>query len=232
MARLPSPKKPKKQPKLLFFLLLFSSLLLFPSISFSQDDVCSHLSFDKRQVVTHVYDGDTVKLANGEKIRLIGINTPEMNYDTGSPEPYAKKAKQLLEKHVLKKKIGIKYGKEKKDRHKRRLGHLFLLDGTNVQHEILNSGLAFHIAIPPNLWQHDCYKKTEQEAKKKHLRIWKSPYFKPINANRVNKSKLGFKQVSGKIESVLATKKTIWIKFSEKMAIAMLESLKNLSKVS
>jgi len=28
--------------------------------------------------VTYVYDGDTVKLANGEKVRLIGIDCPEM----------------------------------------------------------------------------------------------------------------------------------------------------------
>lgn len=205
----------------LFLLLLFTpAIFAQPSLQTdSKEDNCSSLSFDKRAVVTRVYDGDTVKLASGEKIRLIGINTPEMNFKTGSPEPYAKKAKKFLEKRVLKKRIGIKYGKEKRDRYKRRLGHLFLLDGTNLQAELLKSGLAFNITIPPNLWQSDCYKQIENKAKENKLKIWKSPYYKSISAKRVNKHKLGFRRIIGTVKNVLSTRKTLWIQFSDKMAL-------------
>ena len=213
-ARLPPTSKatPLLTP-FIFFLLFFTTSL------FAQDDTCSHLSFDKRGLVTKVYDGDTLKLASGEKIRLIGINTPEMNYDTGSPEPYAKKAKQLLEKLALKKRIGIKYGRDKKDRYKRRLAHAFLLNGKNLQYEILKAGLAFNISIPPNLWNHNCYKNAQKQADRNQLGIWKSPYYKPVQANRITKNKLGYKRVTGKITEVLKTKKTIWIKYTDKMAL-------------
>jgi len=199
-------------PIVLFF-------FLFLSASAAQANACTSQSFDKRAVVTQVYDGDTVKLANGDKIRLIGINTPEMNYKTGDPEPYAVKAKRFLEKRVLRKKIGIKYGRESKDRYKRTLAHVFLLDGTNLQYEILKAGLAFNISIPPNLGQQRCYRDAEGQAQTKQIRVWKSPYFKPVNALKVNKHQVGFKRISGKVSRVLETKKTIWIKFSEKMAI-------------
>jgi len=204
------------------FLLLFSffvsSLLLSPALA-AQTNTCSSRSFDERALVVRVYDGDTVKLANGDSIRLIGINTPEMNYDTGTPEPYAKKAKRFLEKLVLKNKIGIKYGAEKTDRYKRKLAHIFLLDGTNLQYEILKSGLAFNISIPPNLRRHNCYFNAEKTARNNNLGIWKSPHYKPVKASKINKNQLGFKLITGKVNSVLKTKKSIRIKFSEKMAL-------------
>ena len=217
-ARLKSSPKISRQA-LLIYLYLFTAGIFFSVPTTSQASNCSSQSFDERAVVTHVYDGDTVKLANGDNIRLIGINTPEMNFDTGTPEPYAVKAKRFLEKRVLKNKVGIKYGSEKKDKYKRKLAHIFLLDGTNIQHEILKSGLAFSISIPPNLWQHNCYQNAEKYAQKKQSGVWKSPYFKPVNAKNINKNHLGFKIITGKIDSVKHTEKSIWLKFSEKMAL-------------
>jgi len=205
----------------LVYTLLFisASPLFFSSTSYALESNCSSFAFNKRSVVTRVYDGDTVKLASGEKIRLVGINTPEMHYDTGTPEPYAKKAKRFLEKRVLKKRVGIKFAKEKKDRYKRQLGHLFLLDGTNIQYEILQAGLAFNVTFPPNLWQSTCYKQAENQARRKQLNIWKSPYYKPINASKINKSKLGFRRVSGTVKSILPSKKNLILRLSDKMTL-------------
>jgi len=41
--------------------------------------------------VIDVYDGDTIELDDGQTVRLVGINTPEMNYG-GTPEPCAQEA--------------------------------------------------------------------------------------------------------------------------------------------
>ena len=211
--RLPTPSQPSLYQILLSIFLFVG---LFQS-AFAAS--CNTKQFDRRAIVTHVYDGDTVKLANGDRIRLIGINTPEMNYDTGTPEPYAKKAKRLLEKLTLNKKIGLKLGKESKDRYKRILGHAYLLDGTNVQYRMLMSGLAFHINIPPNLNRQNCYKTAENLAKRNRIGLWKSPYYRPVMASKINKSHLGFKRVSGIVSDVLETKKTVWLKLSKKMSL-------------
>ncbi len=173
-----------------------------PSSSFAKPTTCSINKFDQTGYVTNVYDGDTIKLANGQSIRLIGINTPEMNYNKGTPEPYAKKAKHFLSRKVLNQKIGLKFDVERKDRYKRVLAHIFLKDGTNLQYSLLEKGYASNISIPPNLWLQRCYKVAEQIAKKSKKGIWKSRYFKPTKAASLNKNKMGYRRITGKIKSV------------------------------
>jgi len=189
-----------------FFIITFAFFFLHTAC-YAED--CSSKAFDTKGLVTFVNDGDTVKLANGKKIRLIAINAPEMNYRSGSPEPLARKAKRKLERLVLNKRVGIKYGREKEDRYGRKLAHIFLLDGTNVQSALLKTGLAFGISIPPNLWRYNCYRNTEKHAKKHKLGIWGSAYFSAIPAHKISKRKLGFQRVLGTIHRVSQSSKHV-----------------------
>ena len=207
----------------LFLCILFSVL---PTSAFAKPTTCSFDKFDRYEYVVKVYDGDTVKLANGQKIRLIGINAPEMNYGKGRPEPYAELAKQLLIKKALNQKIGLKFGAERKDRYKRNLAHIFLKDGTNLQYSLLEKGYASNIAIPPNLWQQKCYKVAEQIAKKSKKGIWQSNYFKPIKTTALNKNKTGYRHITGKIKSVEHTNGRIIISFINKLALQVHKSNK------
>lgn len=197
--------------------LFYFSLLTFSATPHASS--CSNQFFDNLSVVTHIYDGDTVKLANGDKVRLIGINTPEMNYDTGKPQPFAQEAKRHLEKLILGKKIGVKYGLEKTDRYQRKLAHIFLPNGTNVQYGLLKEGLAFTTFFPPNLWGHNCYLHAESIAKRNKLRVWNNPYFKPVAANEINKNQLGFKHVTGTVSHVINSNKSIQIILSNKVSL-------------
>ncbi|WP_411679760.1 hypothetical protein [Clostridium thailandense] len=43
----------------------------------------------EKETVSRVVDGDTVEFSNGSKVRLIGVNTPEL---TTTTEPYGKEA--------------------------------------------------------------------------------------------------------------------------------------------
>ena len=47
-------------------------------------------------IVSKVIDGDTIKLQNGERVRLLGINTPEMG------QPYYEEATNRLKELILK----------------------------------------------------------------------------------------------------------------------------------
>jgi len=51
--------------------------------------------------VTEVVDGDTFKLANGQKVRMVGIDAPEMDKCGGM------EAKKELEKNILYKKVEL-----------------------------------------------------------------------------------------------------------------------------
>ena len=82
-------------------------------------------------VVESIVDGDTLVLKNGSEVRLVGIQAPKLplgrrNFPTW---PLAPEAKMLLTKLAIGKKLTLKYGGRKIDRHGRILAHLYLKDG-------------------------------------------------------------------------------------------------------
>ncbi len=85
--------------------------------------------------VKFVYDGDTLLLANGEKVRLLGIDTPEEG------ERCFEEAKKYLLNLVLKKEVMLKAGDQDRDKYGRLLRWVFI-DGQNVNLSLLEKGLA------------------------------------------------------------------------------------------
>ena len=97
----------------------------------------------KHYFVSRVIDGDTVKLADGSKVRYIGIDTPETRRRVWggwmwAPEPYAKKAKEYNEELVFGKKVRLEFDKEKRDKYRRLLAYVYTPEGKMVNEEILN----------------------------------------------------------------------------------------------
>ncbi|MBI2969765.1 MAG: thermonuclease family protein, partial [Gammaproteobacteria bacterium] len=99
-------------------------------------------------------DGDTVALAGGERVRLIGIDAPEVGRDGAASQAGAEDATAALVNLVQEEGggfVGLVHGRERRDTHGRLLAHLFLRDGTNVQARLLAEGFAVPLIIPPNL---------------------------------------------------------------------------------
>lgn len=93
---------------------------------------------------THVIDGDTIRcVIDGatERVRLIGINTPEKG------EPGWKEARDFVKELCLDKDIRIEFDVEQRDRYKRLLGYVFSHDDGSgkevfVNKELLRAGHA------------------------------------------------------------------------------------------
>ena len=98
---------------------------------------------DTWQRVKWVIDGDTVVLADGQKVRYIGINAPELAHDGQKAEPYGNAAKRFNASLVDRKKIRLGFDKERNDQYERLLAYIFLKDGTCVNVEILSNGYAY-----------------------------------------------------------------------------------------
>ena len=95
-------------------------------------------------VCTQVVDGDTIYLSNGEKIRFVGVNTPERGV-----EGYIA-SKNFVQKLCLGKKVGIDVDDSKhSDRYGRTLG-VVIVDGKNVNEMLLKEGLAEIMYMPPS----------------------------------------------------------------------------------
>lgn len=182
---------------------------------------CQAEHIDETVTVQQVYDGDTVLLTDQRRVRFIGINTPERGRNGQKDEPvYAEARKQLLAmltRHNMR--IQLQFGQDKYDRYQRLLAHPFLPDGKNLSAELLQRGLGFVVAIPPNLGLHDCYIQSEQFAQKQKRQIWNHAYFKPRNINELRQRDAGYRRIQGIVRHVGQSRGSIWINFDNDVAL-------------
>ena len=85
--------------------------------------------------VVRVIDGDTFYTANGEKVRLLGINAPE------KWEPMYNESKFFLKNKIENKTVTLKFDKYQRDKYGRILSYVFL-DGDFINSDLLKFGLA------------------------------------------------------------------------------------------
>lgn len=85
--------------------------------------------------VLKIVDGDTIEMENGDKIRLLGINTPEKK------EKYYDEAKLFLEVLLLNKTITLEKTNKNTDLYGRKLRYVYL-ENRNINKEIVLNGLA------------------------------------------------------------------------------------------
>ncbi len=176
--------------------------------------------YDKTATVSQVYDGDTLRLSNGQKVRLIGINTPEMSRNNRTAEPYAVDAKNALNALFSQNKtIKLLYGKEKKDNYGRILAHGFLADDRNIQASLLNLGLARAIAIPPNTRFSTCYQQQELGARCSKSGLWKKPGI--ILAKKLKPKNTGYQLLEGQVKKIDRNKQGIWLNIDNKLTIGI-----------
>lgn len=122
--------------------------------------------------VTKVHDGDTLSVLIGnreEKIRLIGIDAPELGQ-----EPWGRKAKRKLQDIIRKtdKTVRIELDVDERDKYGRLLAYLWTKDGRLVNEEMVRSGYALLYTIPPNVKYVDRLRKAQEMASKKKVGIW------------------------------------------------------------
>lgn len=137
-------------------------------------------------VIEKVIDGDTFKLSNGEKVRLLGIDTPE-KYQSNKLESDSKKSgrdKKTLQKlgelasDYVK---GFAEGKrvyletepnhEDRDKYGRLLRYVYLEDGTMVNKKIISDGYAYVYDKFP-LSKLDEFRQAYREARENRRGLW------------------------------------------------------------
>jgi len=112
---------------------------------FSLSAVASHKSLLMRHIVTRVVDGDTQILDGHERVRLIGVDTPETKHPNKPVEYYGKEATAFTKKMLQGKTVRLEFDQANahKDKYKRALAYVFLWDGTFLNTEIIKQGYGF-----------------------------------------------------------------------------------------
>ena len=137
-------------------------------------------------IVAKVIDGDTFKMSDGSKVRLIGIDTPE-KYDsdkldresdmTGRDKETIKKLGEAASEYVRKlvegKRVTLvrESGYEDKDKYNRLLRYVYLEDGTFVNARIIEDGYAnvYNAAQVSKIKE---FKRLEREARENKRGLW------------------------------------------------------------
>ena len=170
--------------------------------------------------VSKIIDGDTIHLRDGRKIRLTGINTPEIGRRGEASQPFAHQAHRALKKLLAgNKKIGLSYDQEKKDRYKRVLAYVILVNGKSVQQALLAQGLAQSIVIPPNDKHINCYREIEKNARRSQLGLWQLAENQLIDASDLSPETRGYRFISGTVSDYSESKKNIYLKLTPELSI-------------
>ena len=123
-------------------------------------------------VVERAVDGDTVVLSTGERVRYIGVDTPELHHPKKPVEAYAREAKEFNRKLVEGKAVRLEFDVERHDKYGRLLAYVYLPEGTFVNAELVRQGYAHTLTIPPNVKYADLFVKYQQEARENNRGLW------------------------------------------------------------
>lgn len=180
--------------------------------------------------VRKVIDGDTLLLEDGEKVRLIGINTPEVQNRYSQSQPGGEVARDWLQQTLRNPTIWLQYDAQQFDKYDRRLAHVFLESGQYLNALLLEQGLAMLTLIPPNLQYADVLIQAQQAAEKKQLGIWQMPGYQRqhVRAFDTAKSYSGWQRWELTASHLFETRKYINLLVSESLLISIPKAQRDL----
>lgn len=132
-----------------------------------------------RVLFDRVVDGDTVIVdldGERERVRLIGVDTPE-SVKPGSPvECFGREASDFLKKELSSQKyLYLEFDEEagRRDRNGRILAHLFNTQAQNINHKIIEQGYGYEYTYRGQKYLHKQeYKEAQKEADKNKRGLW------------------------------------------------------------
>ena len=127
------------------------------------------------RTVVRVVDGDTVVLDGNEKVRLVGIDTPECVDPRRPVQWYGKEASAYTGRLLKGRRVSLEYDVERKDRYGRTLAYLRLEDGTFVNLRLVEEGYATAYRYPPNVRYAEEFRRAERKAREAGKGLWSDP---------------------------------------------------------
>lgn len=120
-----------------------------------------------------VADGDTVRVridgGREERVRYIGIDTPEITSD----ECFADEAAAFNARLVAGREVRLELDADERDRYGRLLAYVYSGD-VFVNAELLRKGYAQPLTVPPNVRFADRFKHLARDARREGSGLWAS----------------------------------------------------------
>jgi micrococcal nuclease len=132
-------------------------------------------------VVRKVVDGDTIEVSGGERVRLIGVDTPE-TVDPNRPAGCFGTEATAFTRSVVPPGTAVRLvgDAEQRDRYGRLLAYVYRqADGLFVNAELLRRGYAQLLTIPPNVAHTDEFSAIAREARAGSQGLWSACTLQP-----------------------------------------------------
>lgn len=124
-------------------------------------------------LVKQVFDGNSMLLASGLRIKYAGIRTPSLD------SPGGREAREFSRRMVEGRKVRLEPAAKLLDKDGQALFYVFLENGVFVNAEMVGEGLAQAHIVPPNVKYRELLVRLEALAKKHRRGIWGSAFMPP-----------------------------------------------------
>jgi micrococcal nuclease len=139
--------------------------------------------FPSSGLVVAVFDGDTVLLADGNKVRYLGIDAPEVAHGKDPADCFGDEARKANGDLVFHRQVKLEYDKERVDSYGRLLAYVFTPDGKCVNAEMMRGGYACVLRFSDPFSRLDEFLGLQHEAIRSRRGMWDgcskelSPYY-------------------------------------------------------
>lgn len=167
--------------------------------------------------VKKVFDGDTVLLEDGRRVRLLGINTPEVRHKNEDAQAGGDEAKQWLVNKLQNSKVRLETDVEKTDKYERTLAHLFTENDEHLNLQLVAAGLAAVNIYPPNLLHAEELIKVQDQAEQARSGIWQRVEYVAIPVSSLaDRERSGWVRLVGKVVNIRNSRKYSYLELSSR----------------
>jgi micrococcal nuclease len=126
-------------------------------------------------VVVKVVDGDTIHVRLGdrvEKVRYIGVNTPELRHPTQGQQHGSQEAWDVNRRLVAGRQVRLELDAQERDRHGRLLAYVWVGESM-VNAELVGRGFAQVMTVPPNVRYQQLFLRLQRDAREAGRGLWR-----------------------------------------------------------
>jgi micrococcal nuclease len=150
-------------------------------VGISEQSRESPSAISEKRLVSHVIDGDTIVVSPNEKVRLIGVDTPETVHPKRAAQCFGKDAKEftrsLVERQIIRLVLDeSNAARNHKDRYGRTLAYVYFDDGTMLNAELIRRGYAHAYTRFPFRYIVE-FRELERMARSQAVGLWSSCSF-------------------------------------------------------
>lgn len=120
---------------------LFGVLIAF-RVATTDPDPPHGTSEAERVTVARVLDGDTFDCTDGRRVRLLGVDAPELSHQGSTPEHFADESTEWLRSRIEGQSVTLKFGPERTDRYRRTLAWIYDTENRLINRDLLAAGSA------------------------------------------------------------------------------------------